>query len=106
MHLPDPARLIADLAAADRRLVMVAAGGGALAISHLVTAPGSTGVVLAAEVPAPGPPSTPCSVVPRSRTAHRGPRGGWPSRPGSVPPGWSGRPGRRSWPTGGPWAWP
>jgi nicotinic acid mononucleotide adenylyltransferase len=51
MHLPDPARLIADLAAADRRLVVVAAGGGALAISNLVTTPGSTGVVLAAEVP-------------------------------------------------------
>lgn len=51
MHLPDSARLIADLADADRRLVMVAAGGGALAISHLVTTPGSTGVVLAAEVP-------------------------------------------------------
>ena len=76
MHLPDPARLIADLAAADRRLVMVAAGGGALAISHLVTAPGSTGVVLAAEVPSAraavdallgGPQESYCS----SRTARR-----------------------------------
>lgn len=76
MHLPDPARLIADLAAADRRLVIVAAGGGTLAISHLVTTPGSTGVVLAAEVPSAraavdtmlgGPQEAYCS----SRTARR-----------------------------------
>jgi len=76
MHLPDPARLIADLAAADRRLVVVAAGGGTLAISHLVTTPGSTGVVLAAEVPSAraavdamlgGPQESYCS----SRTARR-----------------------------------
>ncbi len=51
MHLPDPARLIADLAAADRRLVIVSTGGGALAVSHLVTTPGASGVVLAAEIP-------------------------------------------------------
>lgn len=76
MHLPDPARLIADLAATDRRLVVVAAGGGALAISHLVTTPGASGVVLAAEVPSAraavdamlgGPQEAYCS----SRTARR-----------------------------------
>lgn len=76
MHLPDSARLIADLAAADRRLVVVAAGGGALSISHLVTTPGSTGVVLAGEVPTAraavdsmlgGPQESYCS----SRTARR-----------------------------------
>lgn len=76
MHLPDSARLIADLAAADRRLVVVAAGGGAMSISHLVTTPGSTGVVLAGEVPTAraavdsmlgGPQESYCS----SRTARR-----------------------------------
>jgi hypothetical protein len=51
MHLPDPARLIATLAAAERRLAIVSTGGGALAASHLVTTPGASGVVLAAEIP-------------------------------------------------------
>ncbi len=51
MHLPDPVRLIAALAAADRRLAVVSAGGGAIAITHLVTTPGSTAVVLDAQVP-------------------------------------------------------
>jgi nicotinic acid mononucleotide adenylyltransferase/nicotinamide mononucleotide (NMN) deamidase PncC len=51
MHLPDPARLIAALAAADRRLVVVATGGGSRAIPHLVTTPGASAVVLEASVP-------------------------------------------------------
>lgn len=76
MQLPDPARLIADLSAADARLVLVATGGGALAISHLVTTPGSSGVVLGAEIPYAraavdrllgGPQEAYCS----SRTARR-----------------------------------
>ena len=51
MHLPDPARLIAALTAADRRLVVVSTGGGAVVIPHLVTTPGASGVVLDAQVP-------------------------------------------------------
>jgi nicotinic acid mononucleotide adenylyltransferase len=51
MHLPDPVRLIAAFAAADRRLAVVSAGGGAIAITHLVTTPGSSAVVLDAQVP-------------------------------------------------------
>ena len=76
MQLPDPARLIAALAAADARLALVATGGGALAVSHLVTTPGSSGVVLQAEIPYAraavdrllgGPQEAYCS----SRTARR-----------------------------------
>ena len=51
MHLPNPARLIAALTAADRRLAVVSTGGGSLAITHLVTTPGSSSVVLDAQVP-------------------------------------------------------
>lgn len=51
MHLPDPARLIAALTAADRRLVVVSTGGGAGVIPHLVTTPGASSVVLDAQVP-------------------------------------------------------
>lgn len=43
--------MIASLASADRRLAMVATGGGTLAIPHLVTTPGASGVVLDAQVP-------------------------------------------------------
>ena len=51
MHLPEPARLIAALAAADRRLVVISTGGGSLAIPHLVTTPGASRVILDAQVP-------------------------------------------------------
>jgi hypothetical protein len=51
MHLPDPARLIAALAASGRRLVLMTAGGGSPAITHLTTTPGASGVVLEALVP-------------------------------------------------------
>lgn len=51
MHLPDPVRLITALAATDRRVVVVATGGGSLVIPHLLTTPGASRVVLAAEVP-------------------------------------------------------
>ena len=46
--LPDPRRL---LAASGSRLVLLATGGGSMAISHLVSTPGASGVVLEAAVP-------------------------------------------------------
>jgi nicotinic acid mononucleotide adenylyltransferase/nicotinamide mononucleotide (NMN) deamidase PncC len=49
--LPDAAGILAGLEARGRRLVMVATGGGAEAISHLVTCPGASAVVLEATVP-------------------------------------------------------
>jgi len=76
MQLPDPAELIADLAAAGRRVVLVATGGGSLAIPHLLTTPGASGVMLEATTPYArsavdrylgGPQETYCS----SRTARR-----------------------------------
>jgi nicotinic acid mononucleotide adenylyltransferase len=51
MHLPDPAGLVASLAASGRRLVIVTAGGGSPAIPHLATTPGASAVVLEALVP-------------------------------------------------------
>jgi nicotinic acid mononucleotide adenylyltransferase len=51
MHLPDPGRLIAALAAGERRLAVMATGGGTLAIPHLATTPGASRVVLDAQVP-------------------------------------------------------
>jgi nicotinic acid mononucleotide adenylyltransferase/nicotinamide mononucleotide (NMN) deamidase PncC len=51
MHLPDPVRLITALAQTDRRLVVASTGGGSLAIPHLLTTPGASGVVLEALVP-------------------------------------------------------
>jgi nicotinic acid mononucleotide adenylyltransferase len=51
MHLPDPAELIATLAAARRRVVLVATGGGSLAIPHLLTTPGASGVMLETTTP-------------------------------------------------------
>lgn len=51
MHLPDPARLLASLAAAGRKLVVIATGGGSPAIPHLLTTPGASHVVLEALVP-------------------------------------------------------
>jgi hypothetical protein len=51
MNLPDAPGLIRDLEAAGRRAVLVSTGGGAEAISHLVTTPGASGVVLEGLVP-------------------------------------------------------
>lgn len=51
MHLPDPARLLTALAQTRRKLVMVSTGGGSLAIPHLLTTPGGSGIVLEALVP-------------------------------------------------------
>ena len=44
--LPDPRRLLDTLAASGSRLVLLATGGGSMAISHLVSTPGASGVVL------------------------------------------------------------
>ena len=49
--LPDPRRLLDTLAASGSRLVLLATGGGSMAISHLVSTPGASGVVLEAAVP-------------------------------------------------------
>ena len=49
--LPDPRRLLETLAASGSRLVLLATGGGSMAISHLVSTPGASGVVLEAAVP-------------------------------------------------------
>lgn len=51
MNLPDGPGLIRDLETAGRQVVLVATGGGAEAISHLVATPGASGVVLAGLVP-------------------------------------------------------
>jgi nicotinic acid mononucleotide adenylyltransferase len=51
MHLPDAASLIEQLAAARAQAVIVATGGGAEAISHLVSTPGASRVVHEAVVP-------------------------------------------------------
>ncbi len=51
MNLPDAPGIISDLEAAGRRVVLVSTGGGAEAISHLVTTPGASGVVLEGLVP-------------------------------------------------------
>lgn len=51
MNLPDPAALIDDLERCARRAVLVASGGGARAISHLVGTPGASGVVVEGLVP-------------------------------------------------------
>lgn len=51
MHLPDAESLVAAVEAAGRRGVIVAAGGGARAITHLVTVAGASGVVLEGVVP-------------------------------------------------------
>ncbi|MFM7207308.1 MAG: CinA family protein [Planctomycetaceae bacterium] len=78
MSLPDPARLIAELAAARRRLVVVCTGGGSAMIPHLVTSPGASAVVLDAEVPYArqavdrllgGPQESYCSVKTARRLA-------------------------------------
>lgn len=51
MNLPDAPGLLRDLEAAGRQVVLVSTGGGAEAISHLVTTPGASRVVLAGLVP-------------------------------------------------------
>jgi len=51
MQLPDASKLIESLELLGSRLVVVASGGGAEAISHLVTTPGASGVVVEGLVP-------------------------------------------------------
>lgn len=51
MHLPDPISLIESLERAAARIVIVSTGGGSAAISHLVSTPGASGVVLEATIP-------------------------------------------------------
>jgi nicotinic acid mononucleotide adenylyltransferase len=76
MHLPDPIGLIESLARAGSRIVIVSTGGGSAAISHVVSTPGASGVVLEAAIPYAreavdrllgGPQETYCS----SRAARR-----------------------------------
>jgi hypothetical protein len=55
MHLPDADSLVAAIEAADRRGVIIATGGGAGVIAHLVTVPGASGVVLESLVPSARP---------------------------------------------------
>lgn len=49
--LPDAAGLVAALEAARVQLVLIAAGGGSEALTHLVTCPGASGIVLEGSVP-------------------------------------------------------
>lgn len=51
MQLPDPQTAIGTLARAGSRVVLVATGGGARAIAHLVGTPGASTVVLEGLVP-------------------------------------------------------
>jgi nicotinic acid mononucleotide adenylyltransferase/nicotinamide mononucleotide (NMN) deamidase PncC len=51
MALPDSRQLVDGLAARDVRLVLFATGGGSAAISHLVSTPGASSIVLDAAVP-------------------------------------------------------
>jgi nicotinamide mononucleotide (NMN) deamidase PncC len=51
MQLPDASELIESLELLGARLVIVASGGGSEAISHLVTTPGASGVVIEGLVP-------------------------------------------------------
>jgi nicotinic acid mononucleotide adenylyltransferase/nicotinamide mononucleotide (NMN) deamidase PncC len=76
MHLPDPVGLIESLERADSRIVIVSTGGGSAAISHVLSTPGASGVVLEAAIPYAreavdrllgGPQETYCS----SRAARR-----------------------------------
>ena len=48
---PDAPGLIERLVAADRQVVLVATGGGAEALPHLVSTPGASQVVLEGLVP-------------------------------------------------------
>lgn len=76
MQLPDPIGMIESLERTGARVVLVATGGGSAALSHLVTTPGASGVVLEGIVPYAreavdrllgGPQETYCS----SRAARR-----------------------------------
>ena len=76
MNLPEPTDLIESLARAGARVVIVSTGGGSAAISHLLSTPGASTVVLEALVPYAreaieqllgGPQESSCS----SRTARR-----------------------------------
>jgi nicotinic acid mononucleotide adenylyltransferase/nicotinamide mononucleotide (NMN) deamidase PncC len=76
MHLPDPVGLIESLERAGSRIVIVSTGGGSAAISHIVSTPGASAVVLEAAIPYAreavdrllgGPQETYCS----SRAARR-----------------------------------
>jgi nicotinic acid mononucleotide adenylyltransferase/nicotinamide mononucleotide (NMN) deamidase PncC len=76
MHLPDPVGLIESLERAGARIVIVSTGGGSAAISHVLSTPGASGVVLEAAIPYAreavdrllgGPQETYCS----SRAARR-----------------------------------
>jgi nicotinic acid mononucleotide adenylyltransferase/nicotinamide mononucleotide (NMN) deamidase PncC len=51
MSLPDSRQLVDGLAERDVRIVLYATGGGSAAISHLVSTPGASNVVLDAAVP-------------------------------------------------------
>ena len=51
MHLPDPVGLIESLERAGSRIVIVSTGGGSAAISHIVSTPGASAVVLEAAIP-------------------------------------------------------
>ena len=51
MQLPDPIGMIESLERTGARVVLVATGGGSAALSHLVTTPGASGVVLEGIVP-------------------------------------------------------
>ena len=51
MSLPEPVALIESLVRLRTRAVIVSTGGGSQAISHLVTTPGSSAIVLEALVP-------------------------------------------------------
>lgn len=76
MHLPDPIGLIESLERAGSRIVIVSTGGGSAAISHVLSTPGASGVVVEAVIPYAreavdgllgGPQETYCS----SRAARR-----------------------------------
>ena len=76
VHLPAAGGVLASLAAESAKAVLVATGGGAEAISHLVSTPGASAVVLEGLVPYAreavdsllgGPQETYCS----SRAARR-----------------------------------
>jgi nicotinic acid mononucleotide adenylyltransferase len=51
MHLPDPIGLIESLERAGSLIVIVSTGGGSGAISHVLSTPGASGVVLEAMIP-------------------------------------------------------
>jgi nicotinic acid mononucleotide adenylyltransferase len=71
MPLPDAAGLVTGLEAAGVQLVLLTAGGGSEALTHLATCPGASGVLLEGSVPSArsaldgwlgGPPESYCSA--------------------------------------------